>query len=149
MSDALFINEEFFKKNIPHKQSFDTNQVISAIRLVQKTNLVDVISLPVYDRFQELIKGSGNFSDAETKLFGSIQLYMTVKVAEELIDTAPRDESGKSESSHLSYAKKVILMEARMVRDINRDSTLLALAQSGADEFNTEEMPQTGGFFFV
>ena len=40
MADNLFINAEFFKRNVPHKQVFDTNQVMSAVRLIQKTNLV-------------------------------------------------------------------------------------------------------------
>ena len=45
MAENLFINAEFFKRNIPHKQVFDTNQVMSAVRLIQKTNLVSIISV--------------------------------------------------------------------------------------------------------
>lgn len=149
MADILFINEEFFMKNIPHKQSFDKGHVLSAIRLVQKTNLTSLISLPVYDRLQLALSTNDTFSDGENKLFASIQLYLAVKVAEELIDTAPREEGMKADASHLSYSNKSTLMEARIVRDINRDSDLLQLAQSGLDTFDTEEMPQSGGFFFV
>ena len=148
MANNLFINEEFFKKNIPHKQVFDTNQVLSAVRLLQKTNLVSIISVPVYDNFQTKISSGEVFTAAEEKLFETMQLFLAVKVAQELLDTTPSGVSDNSDNSHLSYGNKSTLMEARIIRDINRDSTLLALAQSGTDTFDTDEMAQSGGFYF-
>ena len=148
MAENLFINEEFFKKNIPHKQVFDTNQVLSAVRLLQKTNLVSIISVPVYDNFQTKISSGAVFTDAEEKLFETMQLFLAVKVAQELLDTTPSGVSDNSDNSHLSYGNKSTLMEARIIRDINRDSALLALAQSGTDTFDTDEMSQSGGFYF-
>ena len=146
MAEVLFINEEFFKKNISHKQSFDTNQVVSSIRLVQKTNLKSILTDPIYDNFQTKLSDNTAFTEAEERLFGSLQLYLAVKVAEELIYAAPRDED--KDGGSLVYKSKASLMEARIVRDINRDSTLLALAQSGTEEFFDEVMPSTGGFYF-
>lgn len=149
MADSLYINEAFFKRMIPHKQSFDSAQVISAIRLVQSTNLISIISVPVYDNFQAKISSNATFTAGEDKLFETMQLYLAVKVAQEMIDTAPKMKESNSDDSHLSYENKSTLMEARMVRDINRDEELLALAQSGTDAFDANEMSQSGGFFFV
>lgn len=148
MADNLFINEEFFKKNIPHKQVFDTAQVLSAVRLLQKTNLISIISVPIYDNFQAKISSGSVFTAAEDKLFETMQLFLAVKVAQELIDTSPSASTDSSVDSHLSYGNKSTLMEARIIRDINRDATLLALAQSGTDTFDTDEMAQSGGFYF-
>ena len=148
MADTLFINEDFFKKNISHRQSFDSAQVISTIRLVQKTNLISIITLPVYDYFQTSLADISLLTDAETKLFESIQLFLAVKSAEELLYAAPTTDIDNKSGAHLSYNNKSVLMEARMVRDINRDTTLLALAQSGSDEFDDEEMDVQGGFYF-
>ena len=149
MAENLFINEEFFKKNIPHKQAFNTDQVLSAIRLLQKTNLISIISVPVYDNFQTKISSGAVFTAGEEKLFETMQLFLAVKTAQELIDTAPRNREDNADESHLSYGNKSTLMEARIVRDINRDATLLALAQSGTDTFDTDEMSQPGGFYFT
>lgn len=146
MADVLFINEEYFKKNISHKQSFDTNQVVSSIRLVQTTNLLDIITDSIYDSFQTKLTDGEVLTEGEEKLFGSMQLYLAVKVAEELIHAAPRDE--EKQDSSLLYKSKATLMEARIVRDINRDETLLALAQSGTEEFDDNEMPNQGGFYW-
>lgn len=146
MADVLFINEEFFKKNISHKQSFDTNQVISSIRLVQKTNLKSVLTDPIYDNYQTKLSANTTFTDGEERLFDSVQLFLAVKVAEELMYAAPRDE--EKDGSHLVYRSKASLMEARIVRDINRDEVLLALAQSGTEEFLDDEMSMQGGFYF-
>ena len=148
MAELLFINEEFFKRNISHKQSFNTEQVISTIRLVQKTNLISIITQPVYDNFQTKLANSTLFTAGEDKLFGSIQLYLAVKVAEEMIYSAPNYDSDNKDGASLTYHNKSVLMEARMVRDINRDSALLALAQSSEDIFNDEEMEIQGGFYF-
>ena len=148
MADNLFINAEFFKKNIPHKQVFDTNQVMSAVRLLQKTNLVSIISVPIYDNFQSKITSGEVFTAAEEKLFETMQLFLAVKVAQELIDTSPSGVADNAGDSHLSYGNKSTLMEARIIRDINRDEDLLELAQTGTDTFDTEEMSQSGGFYF-
>jgi len=148
MADTLFINEEFFKKNISHRQTFDSAQVISTIRLVQKTNLISIITLPVYDYFQASLSDVSLLTEAEVKLYESIQLYLAVKSAEELLYAAPNAEIDNKEGASLSSNNKCILMEARIVRDINRDATLLALAQSGSDEFDDEEMDVQGGFYF-
>lgn len=148
MADNLFINEEFFKKNIPHKQSFDTKQVLSAIRLLQKTNLVSIISVPIYDNFQSKILSGDVFTAGEEKLFETMQLFLAVKVAQELIDTSPSAAADNATDAHLSYGNKSTLMEARIIRDINRDTALLTLAQSGTDAFDTDEMAQSGGFYF-
>ena len=146
MADVLFINEEFFKKNISHKQNFDINQVVSSIRLVQKTNLKNIITDPIYDNLQTKLKDNTEFEDAETALFESVQLFLAVKVAEEMIYASPRSEDKDGE--HLVYRSKASLMEARIVRDISRDDTLLALAQSGTEDFIDTEMPIQGGFYF-
>ena len=148
MAENLFINAEFFKRNIPHKQVFDTNQVMSAVRLIQKTNLVSIISVPVYDNFQDKITSGEVFTVAEEKLFETMQLFLAVKVAQELIDTSPSAMADNANESHLSYGNKSTLMEARIIRDINRDEDLLELAQTGTDTFDTEEMSQSGGFYF-
>jgi len=148
MADTLFINEDFFKKNISHRQTFNSSQVISTIRLIQKTNLISIITLPVYDNFQTKINDVVIFSDAESSLFNSIQLFLAVKTAEEMLYAAPNDERDNKDGASLAYHNKSVLLEARMVRDINRDATLLALAQSGADEFDDEEMDVQGGFYF-
>jgi len=146
MADALFINEEFYKKNVSHKQSYDSAQIISSIRLVQKTNLVSIITQSIYDSLQEKIANSTAFTVGEEKLLDSIQLFLAVKTAEELIYAAPeeiRDGSG------ISYKQKSNLMEARIVRDINRDADLLALAQSDSVEFDDAELDNAGGFYFT
>ena len=145
-TDALFINEEFYKKNVSHKQSVDNAQIISSIRLVQKTNLVSVITQSIYDLFQTKIAESTDFTAGEEKLFGSMQLYLAVKTAQEIIYASP-DET--KEGSSTSYKQKTNLMEARVIRDINRDSELLALAQSDSVEFDDEELDTAGGFYFV
>ena len=147
MAELLFINEAFFKKNISHKQSFNTDQVISTIRLLQKTNLISIITQPVYDNFQTKLSTNAIFTDGEQKLFDTIQLYLAVKVAEEMIYSAPNSDSDNKDGASLSYHNKGVLLEARMVRDINRDSALLTLAQSSEDEFNDEEMEIQGGFY--
>lgn len=148
MADSLFINEDFFKRNISHRQSFDSNQVLSTIRLVQKTNLISIITLPIYENFQDKISNTTAFTAAEEKLFESIQLFLAVKSAEELLYAAPNQEIDNKSGANLSYHNKSVLMEARIVRDINRDATLLALAQSGSDDFDEEEMDVQGGFYF-
>jgi hypothetical protein len=148
MADVLFINEEFFKKNISHKQSFDTNQVVSSIRLVQKTNLKSIISDPIYDDFQVKLKAATEFNAAEQKLFESIQLFLAVKVAEEMAYAAPTKEGDIKDDSHISYRNKSTLMEARIIRDINRDTDLLTLAQSGTEDFDDTEMGVQGNFYF-
>ena len=149
MGDILFINEEYFKRNVSHKQSFDTNQVISSIRLVQKTNLISIISEPIYDLFQDKLTSGAEFTDGEAKLFDTMQLFLAVKVAEEMIYASPTNNDNSKDGSHLTYRNKSILMEARMVRDINRDSDLLTLAQSGSEEFDDTEMDIQGGFYFA
>jgi hypothetical protein len=149
MAEVLFINEEFFKKNISHRQSFDTNQVISSIRLVQKTNLKSIISDPVYDDFQTKLKAATVFTAAEEKLFESMQLFLAVKTAEEMSYSAPTRDGDTKDDSHISYRNKSVLMEARIVRDINRDATLLALAQSGTEDFDDEAMSDAGSFYFL
>lgn len=146
MADVLFINEEFFKKNISHKQSFDTNQVVSAIRLVQKTNLKSILTDPIYDNFQDKLIASTAFSEAEERLFESMQLFLAVKTAEELLYSAPRTE--EKDGGNVLYRSKASLMEARIVRDINRDETLLALAQSSTEDFLDTEMDSAGSFYF-
>lgn len=148
MAEILFINEDFFKKNISHRQSFDSNQVISTIRLIQKTNLVSIITLPVYEYFKTKLQGVDPLSDTEQKLFESIQLYLAVKSAEEMLYAAPTTDIDNKEGASLSYHNKSVLIEARMVRDINRDADLLTLAQSGADTFDEQEMDVQGGFYF-
>lgn len=148
MADTLFINEEFFKKNISHRQTFNSAQVISTIRLVQKTNLISIITLPIYENFQTKINDAVIFSVAEANLFDSVQLYLAVKTAEEMLYSAPNDDKDNKEGASLAYHNKCVLLEARIVRDINRDSTLLALAQSGSDDFDDEEMDVQGGFYF-
>ncbi len=148
MADILFINEEFFKQNVSQKQSYDKEQVISSIRLIQKTNLISIISLPVYENFQAKLASGDAFTSGEQKLFDTMQLFLAVKVAEEMIFSAPRREADHKDDAHISYGNKSILMEARMVRDINRDTELLALAQSGEEDFSTEVMDVRGGFYF-
>ena len=148
MEEVLFINEEFYKKNISHRQAQDTSQVVSTIRLVQKTNLKSIVSDPVYDYFQTQLLASATLTEPELKLFQSIQMFLAVKVAEEMVYAAPRAEENEKGGSHLSYRSKASLMEARIVRDINRDSALLALAQSGTEEFDDTEFDNQGGFYF-
>lgn len=148
MADTLFINEQFYKKNISHKQSFDSNQVISTIRLVQKTNLISIITLPVYNYFQSKMSDIESLTAVETALFESIQLYLAVKSAEELIYASPTGKDEAKDGASLTYHNKAVLLEARIVRDINRDDVLLELAQSGSDEFDDEEMDVQGGFYF-
>jgi len=148
MSDTLFINEEYFIKNISQRQSFDRTQILSTIRLIQKTNLVSIISVPLYENFQTKIAASGAFTAGEQKLFDTMQLFLAVKVAEEMVYAAPTRDGDYKDASSLSYRNKSTLMEARMVRDINRDEILLALAQSGSEEFDDEEMDMQGGFYF-
>lgn len=148
MADVLFINEEFFKKNISHRQNFDTTQVVSTIRLVQKTNLKSIISDPIYESLQTKLKAATELTEGEEKMFESIQLFLAVKCAEELVYAAPRSEEDDKSGSHLSYRSKASLMEARIVRDINRDSDLLTLAQSGTEDFFESEMDVQGGFYF-
>lgn len=148
MADVLFINEEFFKKNISHRQNFDANQVVSTIRLVQKTNLISIISTPIYEELQRKLKAPEVFTDGEQKLFDTIQLFLAVKSAEELIYSAPRKADDEKDDAHISYRNKSTLMEARIVRDINRDAVLLALAQSGTEDFLDGEMELVGGFYF-
>mgnify|MGYP000934236603 CR=1 FL=1 len=146
MADSLFINEEFYKKNISHKQSVDHAQIISSIRLVQKTNLISVITQSIYDLYQTKIVDGTVFTAGEEKLFGSIQLYLAVKTAQEIIYASPVEAK---DGSHISYKQKTNLMEARVIRDINRDPLLLALAQSDSLEFDDEEMDSAGGFYFI
>lgn len=146
MADALFINEEFYKKNISHRQSVDSAQIISTIRLVQKTNLVSIITQAVYDDLQTKIKDNVTLTAGEEKLLYSIQLFLAVKCAEELVYASPDD---KKEGSHLSYSNKAKLMEARIVRDINRDTDILALANTDEVDFDDEEMDSAGSFYFV
>jgi len=147
MSDVLFINEEFFIKNVAQRQSFDRTQILSTIRLIQKTNLISIISVPVYDSFQTKLKEVTAFNDGEQKLFDTMQLFLAVKVAEEMVYAAPTKEGDYKDSSALSYRNKSTLMEARIVRDINRDENLLTLAQSGSEEFDDTEMDMQGGFY--
>ena len=146
MNDVLLINEEFFKKNVSHNQSFDTNQVISSIRLVQKTNLASIVTEKVYNHFQDILRNASPFQPSEEKLFESMQLFLAVKVAEELVYASPSDDY--KSSSHISYRNKATLLEARIVRDINRDATLLSLARSDENEFDDAEMDIQGGFYF-
>lgn len=146
MADTLFINEEFYKKNVSHRQSVDSAQVVSTIRLVQKTNLVSIITTAVYDDFQTKLKDGTDLTSGEEKLLYSMQLYLAVKVAEELVYASP-DE--KKEGSHISYSQKAKLMEARIVRDINRDTDILALANTDELDFDDEEMDTAGGFYFL
>lgn len=146
MAEVLFINEEYFKRNISHLQLIDSAKIVSSIRLVQKTNLTDIITLPVYNHYQELLSSSTAFSDAEKLLFDNMQLYLVVKTAEEMLYASP---DAAKDGAHLAYKQKANLMEARVVRNINADPALLALAQSGSEEFNDAEMDTAGGFYFV
>ena len=146
MADTLFINEEFFKRNISHKQVIDSAQIVSSIRLVQKTNLVSIITSEVYDNFQTKLKAGTTLTAGEEKLLYSIQLYLAVKVAEEMVYASP-DE--KKEGSQVSYRQKANLMEARVIRDINRDDNLLALANTDEVDFDDEQMDSAGSFYFV
>ena len=146
MADTLFINEEFYKKNISHRQTLDNAQIISAIRLVQQTNLVSVLTEAVYDSLQTKIKAGDTLTEGEEKLMESIQLYLAVKVAQEMAYSSPTEFK---DGSHVSYKQKTNLMEARIVRDMNRDPDLLALAQSDEVEFDDTEFDSAGGFYFV
>jgi len=147
MADTLLINEEFYKQNISHRQSVDSAQIISTIRLVQKTNLASIITQAVYDDYQTKLKAGDTLTAGEEKLLYSMQLYLAVKVAEELIYASPKTEL--KDGSHVSYSQKAKLMEARIVRDINRDSIILALANTDEVDFDDEEMDSAGGFYFV
>lgn len=146
MADVLFINEEFYKKNISHRQSVDSSKITSTIRLVQKTNLVSIITSAVYEDFQTKLKAGTTLTVGEEKLLYSMQLYLAVKVAEELIYASPEEQR---EGSHISYSQKSKLMEARIVRDINRDASILALANTDELDFDDAEMDSAGGFYFL
>lgn len=146
MADLLFINEEFFKKNVSHKQRMDSAQIISSIRLVQKTNVVSIITESIYNVLQSKLSTGASLTSGEEKLLYSIQLYLAVKVAEEMIYASP--ELSK-EGSHVSYTQKAKLLEARIVRDINRDSGLLTLAQGDELDYDDAEMDSAGGFYLV
>lgn len=146
MADLLFINEEFFKRNISHKQSFDNAQVTSTIRLVQKTNLVSIITDAVYQNFQTKLSETTALTAGEEKLLYSIQLFLAVKCAEELIYASPEE---MKEGSNISYKQKANLMEARIIRDINRDAALLTLASSDEEDFDDEEFDNAGGFYYI
>lgn len=148
MNDVLFINEEYFKKNISHKQNFDSNQVISTVRLVQKTNLISIVTEAVYDSFQKSLKDVIEFTEGEQRLFESMQLYLAVKSAEEMSYAAPNRDIDDNDGSALTYRNKARLLEARIVRDINRDADILTLAQTDSVQFDDGEMNVTGGFYF-
>jgi len=149
IGDILYINEEYFKKVISHLRSIDGDQIISTVRLIQTTDLVSVITQSVYDTIQTKIKDATPFDPAEQRLFEDIQMYLAVKAALELAHSSPlKVDDSIRETAHLAYRSKASLLEARMVRTIKNDSTLLTEAQSDSQEFDETEMDIQGGFYF-
>ena len=149
IADTLFINEAYFKKVISHLRSIDGNMIISTVRLIQTTDLVNVITNTVYDNIETKLKNSDPFTPAEQKLFEDIQMFLAVKAALELAHSAPiKLDDSIRDTAHLAYRSKASLLEARMVRTIKNDSTLLSEAVSDSQEFDDNEMDIQVGFYF-
>ena len=148
--EVLFINEEFFKRMIPSVRSIDDSQVVAAIRLVQKTNLLEIISEPVYNYLQTIFADDDDFSAGEQRLFNHIQSFLAVKVAHELTMSAPlRDNQIRDEASKV-YNDKATMLEGMIIRDINNDSALLSLAQSSnVETWYNDDADNNGGFYFA
>ena len=149
-NEVLFINEEFYKRHISSTRGIDDAQIVSTVRLVQNTNLKELISEPVYDQLQSVFAENADFTAGEERLFAHIQLYLAVTCAYEMTMASPtRDDTIREESPKV-YQDKSHMLEGMIVRDINADPTLLALAQTGTVEtWIDEDEPSLGGFFYV
>lgn len=150
MAEVLFINEEFYKKMIPSVRAINDDQIISSIRLVQKTNLVELVSEPVYDYIQTIFSTNSDFTANEARLFAHIQSWLAVTCAHELTMSSPtRDDVTRDEASKV-YLDKSTKLAGMIVRDINNTPNLLALAQgTGVETWSDSEDDSNSAFFFV
>lgn len=149
-NEVLFIGEAYYKRMISVTRGIDDAQIVSTIRLVQNTNLKELISEPVYDKLQQVFVDDVDFTAGEERLFTHVQLYLAVTCAYEITMASPtRDDTIREESPKV-YLDKSHMLEGMVIRDINSDPELLALAQTGTVEtwLNTDE-PSLGGFYFV
>jgi len=148
MAEVLFINEDYYKKVIPHVRGIDDNQLISTIRLVQKTDLVSLITQPVYDR---LVAGvvADDLVSAEEALLVNCQMFISLKAAEQLTYIQPTRDDNQRDVANVAFKNKATLIEARIIRDIKNDSDLSTLAGTSDVDFIDDEMPSSGGFFYI
>lgn len=146
--NVVFINEEYFKKVVPHTRGIDGNQIISAIRLVQDTDLQSVLTNKVYDHMVTQIATSATLTDGETALFNEMQMYLALKAAEQLFYIQPTRDDEQRDLAGVAYRNKATIIEARMVRVIKNDDALLTLAGTSAIGFDDVEMSNQGGFYF-
>jgi len=86
---------------------------------------------------------------AEEALLVNCQMYVALKSAEQLTYIQPTRDDNQRDVANVAYKNKAILIEARIIRDINNDDDLSTLAGTSDVDFNDDEMPQSGGFFFV
>lgn len=147
---VYFINADYYKKYIPTTRGVDDAQITSAIKLIQETNLVEVISEPVYNYYQEIFSNDDDMSPSETRLFNHMQTYLAVKTALQFVYVSPtRDDTVRSDSD-LVYRDKAEILEGMMIRDIEADAALLTLAQSSnIEQWFSDTESYTGGFFYV
>ncbi len=148
MAEVLFINEDYYKKVVPHVRGIDDNQIISTVRLVQKTDLISLITQPVYDR---LVSGliEDDLVTAEEALLVNCQMYIALKSAEQLTYIQPTRDDTQRDVANVAYKNKATLIEARIIRDIKNDADLSTLAGTSDVDFVDDEMPQSGGFFYI
>lgn len=145
---VLFINEEYYKKVVPHTRGVDNNQLLSAIRLIQTTDLRSVLTDPVYDLIETKLNDAVAFTAGEEALYKEMQMYLALKAAEQLHYIQPTRDDEQRDLAGVAYRNKATLIEARLVRVIKNDDALLTLANTSAVEFDDVEMSNQGGFYF-
>ena len=148
MAKVYFINAEFYKEVVPSTRSIDEAQIIAAIKLVQETDIVSIVTQEVYDYFENLILTSGTFSASEKIVFKDMQMLEALLTAEQLTFIAPKRDSETKSTANVSYRNKISILEARVIRGIKNDPAMLLLAQGSPVGFDDVEMDLQGGFYF-
>ena len=149
MAAIYFINEAYFKNVVPVTRSVDEKQIVTAIKLVQETDIKSTVSTDIYAHFINILATGGTFTSAEEIVFKDIQMLLALLTAEQLTYIAPRRDVETKSTANVSYRNKITILEARVIRGVKNDPNLLAIAQGSPSGFDEDEMNLVGGFFFL
>ena len=149
---VLFINEDYFRKYFATRKTLDDEQIVSTIRRVQVTSVVDLLSTKLYEYIHDKLDNQEAFNEVEARLFDDLQLFMGLETSIKYDLQSP--ERGANEGWDRSVSStegEVKIVSARINRIINSDTELSSIAnQSTEVAYDADPIAnQGGGFYFI
>ena len=138
----LFINDAYFKDNIPSYRNIDERKLNVSVKLVQDTMLPEIIGYPLYELLHENLLNNIPLTDEEKSLYAKVQLWLAVKVA---LDNTQEDDEG-----YLSLISKEKVLNSRLKRYIDTVASFeVYLREESLSDFNSDSPSQMNTFFYI